>query len=80
MGCTSSNPGPACFIAILEGRGSVKGEVGMAAIAICLTILRSNLFQPPVDRKVITDRVELEELIDNMSLHHNLKESDIQVP
>ena len=45
----------------------------MAAIAICLTILRSNLFQPPVDRKVITDRVELEELIDNMSLHHNLK-------
>ena len=35
MGCTSSNPDPACFVAILEGRGSAKGEVGMAAI--CLT-------------------------------------------
>ena len=35
MGCTSTHPDPACFAAILEGRGSAKGEVGIAAI--CLT-------------------------------------------
>ena len=43
LGCTSTNPDPSCFVAILEGRGSAKGEVGIAAI--CLTNPRLVLCQ-----------------------------------
>ena len=77
---TIIDPATAEHIELMSSLGQSKSKLSLFGVLNhCSTqggvrLLRSNLFQPPIDKKVITDRLEVvEELIDNMSLHHNLK-------
>ena len=77
---TIIDPATAEHIELMSSLGQSKSKLSLFGVLNhCSTqggvrLLRSNLFQPPIDKKVITDRLEVvEELIDNMSLRHNLK-------
>ena len=77
---TIIDPATAEHIELMTSLGQSKSKLSLFGVLNhCNTqggvrLLRSNLFQPPIDQKVIMDRLQVvEELIDNMSLHHNLK-------
>ena len=77
---TIIDPATAEHIELINSLGQHKSKLSLLGVLDhCSTVggtrlLRSNLFQPPVDISVISDRLEVvEEMIDNITFHHNLK-------